>query len=81
MNDQACFQRLAGVTAALAAVMGVGSAMFSVATVNGNTQAYLDLTVLAVGPAGANLFRWAMILDAFASTCCWLPWPYTYGPG
>jgi hypothetical protein len=37
----------------------------SLASANGNSQAFLDGSVIAIGPQGASLFRWAMILDLF----------------
>ena len=65
MDDLARFQRLAAIAAILAVPCGLGTAVLSTAAVNGNTQAYLDLSLIALGPRSAELFRWAMVLDVF----------------
>ena len=65
MNDNIQFQRLAAVAAILSAPLAFGSVALSLAAVNGNAQAFLDGSVIAIGLRGANLFRWAMLLDIF----------------
>ena len=65
MNDNIQFQRLAAGAAILSAPLAFGSVALSLAAVNGNAQAFLDGSVIAIGLRGANLFRWAMLLDVF----------------
>jgi len=65
MNDFDRFQRLAGWTAILSTPLAFGSGALSVASVNGNTQAFFDGSLISTGLRGANLFRWAMLLDVF----------------
>ncbi len=66
MDDNLRFQRVAAVSAILAAPLAIGTAALSLAAASGNAQALMDGSLIAVGPRGANLFRWAMLLDAFS---------------
>jgi hypothetical protein len=65
MDDHAQFRRLAAVSAILAALVAVGSAVLSVAAVGGNTQAYIDYSLSGFVPNGAEIYRWAMLTDTF----------------
>jgi hypothetical protein len=65
MDDHAQFQRLAAISAILAAPVALGSAALSVAAVGGNTQAYIDYSLSGFAPGGAEIYRWAMVTDVF----------------
>src|SRR5713226_9191024 len=68
MDQAKRFQQLAGVTCLLAGVCYVDSAVLMAAAVNFNLS--LDAfsgTMIAVGPRGAELLRWGLLLDGLGS--------------
>ncbi len=68
MNNERSFQRLAAVTAILAAPLSTASLMLVLAPVNFNFEAFEKTDLfLSVGANAANVLRWSMILDMLGS--------------
>jgi hypothetical protein len=68
MDQTRRFQQLAGVSCLLAGACYVGGAVLMAAAVNFNLS--LDAfssTMIAVGPRGAELLRWGLLLDGLGS--------------
>ena len=64
MNNERSFQRLAGVTAIISAPLAFGSLVLSLAPVDFNVEVFSDMVLfISVGASGANLLRWAWVLD------------------
>jgi hypothetical protein len=64
MNNERSFQRLAGVMAIISAPLAFGSLVLSLAPVDFNVEVFSDMTLfISVGASGANLLRWAWVLD------------------
>ncbi len=64
MNNERSFQRLAGVMAIISAPLAFGSLVLSLAPVDFNVEVFSDMALfISVGASGANLLRWAWVLD------------------
>lgn len=64
MNNDRSFQRLAAVTAILAALFSTASSMLVLAPVNFNFEAFEKTDLfLSVGANATNVLRWSMVLD------------------
>ncbi len=64
MNSERSFQRLAGVMAIISAPLAFGSLVLSLAPVDFNVEVFSDMALfISVGASGANLLRWAWVLD------------------
>lgn len=67
MNDDRSFQRVAAITAIISMPMGVAVWVVGLIPVNFNFDLMNDLGLyLTTGASGANLVRWAMVLDLFS---------------
>ncbi len=68
MTDAVSFQRLAGVTAVLAAALAVASLFVGLVGVNYDFEAFSGAeAILSAGAASADYIRWSLILNLFGN--------------